>query len=475
MRDYKTVAQRVLQRRDAYVLAQKRKRRMIIKYAAVPACLFLVIGAGVRIWKQTDSGRHILKQNAVEMTEDATTATATSAENPGNSENSENLNSMDSALYETESQDRSDDPTPTQTWEILQATTEPIQTDAESEPGHEAISETRQTEHVITEVIKLESPVMQETKPEQNGVSPANSTDPTEKIPEPTVSIDENTATVSSDPATDPPESNHIPEPTETKQDDPPSVPDETEPKPMESDDWEPSTTAPPQVPNVVPSTTDSGNSYEPSTTATTAFTTSATTSAKKPTNYTITVEEFTPTREQLSNVTQEIVSLEFTENYNSFEQLFKNSQATVRCRVVSVAYTILQDAPYTVYTIEIIDPLCGSFIAGDKLSIVQYGGYLVPENPPVDEVKPPSAQEQTELIEQQIAGSEPPVVSQEYVLFLKPDDVFDGAYETLHENEGMFRYDPKTGKLIRSVVQDAAINSSSYRQLLKAGANFIN
>ncbi|MDE5753443.1 MAG: hypothetical protein K2H89_02695, partial [Oscillospiraceae bacterium] len=147
MRDYKTVAQRVLQRRDAYVLAKKRKRQIMIRYAAIPACLFLVIGASIRIWEQTNSGRHVLEQNAVEMT-DTTTA---------------NTDSTDSALYATESQDRSDDPTPIQTEEILQENTDPIQTEAlftdvEPEPGHEAVLETRQTDRVITEVIVLEAP-----------------------------------------------------------------------------------------------------------------------------------------------------------------------------------------------------------------------------------------------------------------------------------------------------------------------------
>ncbi|MDE6730132.1 MAG: hypothetical protein K2J71_05080 [Oscillospiraceae bacterium] len=56
-------------------------------------------------------------------------------------------------------------------------------------------------------------------------------------------------------------------------------------------------------------------------------------------------------------------------------------------------------------------------------------------------------------------------MVSQEYVLFLTPD-------------EGVFRYDPKTGELTRSVAQDAAvnssaINSSSYKQVLKVVAIF--
>ena len=458
MRDYKTVAQRVLQRRDAYVLAKKRKRQMIIKYAVIPACLFLVIGASIRIWEQTNSGRHVLEQNAVEMT-NATTA---------------NTDSTDSALYETESQDRSDDLTPIQTQEILQENTDPIQTealftDAEPEPGHEAVLETRQTEHVMTEVIVLEASVVQESEPEQNAISP------TEKIPESTIPMDENNTTETlpsvtgtSIQPTDPPESNDTPEPTETKQDAPPAPVDTDEPPAVVP---VPSTTVPPQVPDVVTSTTKHDNHYEPTVTTTIPV--------KKPTNYTITVEEFTPTREQLSNVTHETVSMNFSENYDSFQQLFENAKAAVHCKVLSVAYTIMQDTPYTVYHIEIIDSLCGSFIAGDKLSIVQYGGYLVPGNSSVDDpstdVKPPSDQEQTELIEQQIAGSDPPVVSQEYVLFLTPDEMFDGAYEALHENEGMFRYDPKTGELIRSVEQDAAINSSSYRQLLKEGENFIH
>ncbi|MDE5754579.1 MAG: hypothetical protein K2H89_08565, partial [Oscillospiraceae bacterium] len=306
------------------------------------------------------------------------------------------------------------------------------------------------------------------SEPEQNAMSP------TEKIPEPTIPTDDNVTTETlpsvtgpSIQPTDPPESNDTPEPTETKQDAPPA-PIETDPDaptivPV------PSTTVPPSVPDVVPSTTRPNNQYD--------VTTTATTPAKKPTNYTITVEEFTPTREQLSNVTHETVSMNFSENYDSFQQLFENAGSAVRCKVLSVAYTIMQNTPYTVYNVEIMESICGSFIAGDKLSIVQYGGYLVPGNSSVDDpsndVKPPSDQEQTELIEQQITGSETPVVSQEYVLFLNPDDVFDGAYETLHENEGMFRYDPKTGELIRSVEQDAAINSSSYKQVLKAATNF--
>ncbi|MDE7121139.1 MAG: hypothetical protein K2O42_03160 [Oscillospiraceae bacterium] len=491
MRDYKTVAQRVLQRRDAYVLAQKRKKQMMIKYAAVPACLFLVIGAGFRIWQQTETGRRILEQNAVEMTETVAVISTENAGNPGNTENtensekpgnSENVNSTDFVVYEP-------------------AMTEPIQTDAESEPGHEIISETMQTGRVITEteVIVSDAPGIQGTRLEQNGVSPtapANSTDSTdstnftETIPESTVPTDNNTATMPSDSSTDPPEFDP-PAPTETVPDEP-SVPDATEPtkpgesnhipiptepEPTETDNPPaepfPSTTAPPPPSDWVASTeTDSaGSSYEPPMTT-------VTTPAKIPTNYTITVEEFTPTREQLENVTHETISMNFAEHYDSFQQLFENAGAAVRCKVLSVTYTIMQNAPYTVYHIEIIDSIYGSFIAGDKLSIVQYGGYLVPEdssnNEPDHEPKPPSSSSQEELIEQQIAGSEMPVVSQEYVLFLTPDDVFDGAYEALHENEGMFWYDPETGELIRSVEQDAAINTSSYRQLLAAGANFI-
>lgn len=494
MRDYKTVAQRVLQRRDAYVLAKKRKRQMMIKYAAIPACLFLVIGAGIRIWKQTDSGRHILKQNKVEMTDTTTTIA-------GNIENTDSTDSsMDSVLYETESQSGADNPTPIQTGET---NTDPIPTDAavssaDAESEHNAVVETRQTERVITEVIVLEVPIIQETEPEQNVISP------TEEIPEPTSPGDNEPTTKPSIQPTEPPATipkpTDPPDPTYSEPEPPATVPTATVPKPTDPPD---PTYSEPEPPATVPTATvpdptnDSSDAPPPvmpftttlpdsdvlqSTTAVSSHEpTTTTVPVKKPTNYTITIEEFTPTREQLSNVTHETVSMNFSENYDSFQQLFENAGAAVRCKVLSVAYTIMQDMPYTVYNIEITESICGSFIKGDKLSIVQYGGYLLSENtppPPGDtpDNDPGSPGTQTsDLIEIQITGSETPVVSQEYVLFLTQDDVFDGAYEILHENEGMFRYDPKTGELIRSVEQDVAFNSNSYGDLLKAGEQFAN
>ncbi|MDE6729453.1 MAG: hypothetical protein K2J71_01595 [Oscillospiraceae bacterium] len=506
MRDYKTVAQRVLQRRDAYVLAQKRKKQMMIKYAAVPACLFLVVGAGFRIWKQTETGRHILEQNAVKTTETVAVISTESAGNLGNTENtenseksgnSENVNSTDFVVYEP-------------------AMTDPTQTDAESEPGHAMLSETRQTGRAETEVIVSDAPGIQETRPEQNGISPtapANSTDLTvstvftETIPESTIPKDDNTATAPPSPSTDPPESDYMPEPTETKQDDPSSVSNTTEPtkpyeqntpiptepeptKPSDSTAWDPSSTEPeptetdappscdPEPPpspdyedwttpsftetNPTNSTTEPlSPSVVPSTTETTATTTITTIMIKNPTDYTVTVETFTPTSEQLEHVTQETISLDFPEQYNSFWQLVRNSEAVVRCKILSIGYTIRQDEPYTVCQVEILESVKGKFIAGDKLSVVQYGGYLIQ----YDSGSP-------ELMELQIAYSEKPVIFQEYVLFLNPDSIFNGAYGTVHENEGVFRYDPKTDNLTRSVAQDVAINSCSYRKFLNLAAN---
>ena len=226
----------------------------------------------------------------------------------------------------------------------------------------------------------------------------------------------------------------------------------------------------------------------------------------QQPSDYRITVEAFEPTPEQLSQVVQQTVSSNFEMNYTSLEQLFQDTGATILCKVLSVINTIKNNEPYTVYTVEVTESVYGSFVAGDLLSIVQYGGYRLQENDGVDfepaplppcedspqetdnatcppsnsgdvsDNAPPAMAKPSEiLIEEQLAYSEMPNVSQEYVLFISPDSLFDGAYATLNQNEGVFKVDPETGELIRNAEQGEEINSVSYETVKEISQNFVN
>lgn len=401
MRDYKLVAQRVFQRRDEYLLAKKRKKRLIWKYTAIPVglCFLVAAGTGYRHFKGNSS-------DDLRTVEQETTDFSESDD-----------------MHETESQTISDSSVPVQTQERTEQT---FASTEENGASSATVSESYQS---ASETVTITATEPTETMTEQTIISEIKATSPS-VIQSPSEVIASDT----------------IPEPTV-------SITEQTEP------------------------TTDASASIQPN-------------------DYRITVEAFEPTPEQLSNVIQQTIPSNFENNYTTLEQLFQNAGATIACKVLSVVNTIKDDKPYTVYTVEVTDSIYGSFVAGDLLSIVQYGGYMLQEKnvdvvPPCTEPddtenneppsnKPPSSGTQWEpsevLVEEKLAYSETPVVSQEYVLFISPDNLFDGAYATLNQNEGVFKVNPETGELIRNAEQGEDINSSlSCDTVKQVGEAFVN
>ncbi|MDE6708674.1 MAG: hypothetical protein K2K06_11650 [Oscillospiraceae bacterium] len=415
MRDYKLVAQRVFQRRDEYLLAKKRKKRRII-YTAIPISLCVLFATGIAY-------RHGNSSGELQTVEQETT----------------NFSDFDKQEQATESQTifhpsvETEDTDNTKLDTDFITVTETNQLISESFSATEPTELTESTELTseplfLTETIATSSEILKEVITTETQLSfTTESTEPTE----PSMIIDN---------------------PPETQQ----------------------------------------------------------------PNDYRITVEAFEPTPEQLSQVVQQTVSSDFEMNYTSLEQLFQDTGATILCKVLSVVNTIRDNKPYTVYTVEVTESVYGSFVAGDLLSIVQYGGYILQENDSVDlappletspsscydpsdetnSMSPPfsdgeNSNEQTGdpspppvmdipskseiLIEEQLAYSETPNVSQEYVLFISPDSLFDGAYATLNQNEGVFKVDPETGELIRNAEQGEAINSVSYETVKETSQNFVN
>ena len=388
MRDYKFVAQRVLQRRDAYLLAKKRKRLLIWKYTVIPVslCFLIVTGTVYRHFKENSS-------NNLQIVEQETTE----------------FSQFDK--QETEGQNISDNSIQT---EYTEHDTNSVAMTESSQPISQSFSEPKPTtdQLLITETTATSSEIPKEVITTETESS--FTTEPTQPI-------------------------------TEDNQ---------------------------PEI--------------------------------QQPSDYRITVEAFEPTPEQLSQVVQQTVPSHFEMNYTTLEQLFQDTGATILCKVLSVVNTIRDNKPYTVYTVEVTESVYGSFVAGDLLSIVQYGGYVLQENgkaddpepilPPVCEESPPPndamgpssngtdgndtpamATPSEILIEEQLAYSETPNVSQEYVLFISPDSLFDGAYATLNQNEGVFKVNPETGELIRNAEQGKEINSVSYETVKEISQYFVD
>ena len=430
MRDYKLVSQRVLQRRDEYLLARKHRKK-IIYYTVIPVsfCVLLAISTVYQNFiKNSSDELQIIEQESQETTD---------------------FYNFDA--LETESQ------AITSNFKQSDEQQEFVMTNTESNfINSDSVSET-----------EFSLPV----------------TEPTELITDNASILETNATSVSmTEIATKVTNSNTMPNPT--------TITEQTE-----------------------------SNSIMPS-------------EMQQPSDYRITVDAFEPTPEQLSQVVQQTVPSNFEHNYTTLEQLFQDTGATILCKVLSVINTIRDNKPYTVYTVEVTESVYGSFVAGDLLSIVQYGGYVLqdlneggsnsieptetednisyetiptenvdladPELPPQDSNMCPDytnnsnlgglapaitePQETTEptqfteiLIKEQLAYSETPDISQEYVLFISEDNLFSGAYTTLNQNEGIFKVNPETGELIRNAEQGEEINSVSYETIKEISQNFVN
>ncbi|MDE5792880.1 MAG: hypothetical protein K2H66_05060 [Oscillospiraceae bacterium] len=411
MRDYKLVAQRVFQRRDAYLLAKKRKRRFII-YTAIPVslCFLIAVSTGYRHLKNNSS-------DDLRMVEQETA----------------DITNVSSNIQETVS----DNSVQTEQTEIIMTS---------SEKNNNNLTTITEINQPVSNSETIPTTELNKPKPEETKTN-MTSTSVTEFSTEATEII------------TTAPEAEFTTEQTESHE----------------------IATQPPEL--------------------------------QQPSDYRITVESFEPTPEQLSQVVQQTLPSHFENNYTTLEQLFQDTGATILCKVLSVVNTIRDNKPYTVYTVEVTESVYGSFVAGDLLSIVQYGGYVLQENdsidsydpedsippPPYDGLDPPnnamrppspdgelsgeldkpqspSAATSSEiLIEEQLAYSETPNISQEYVLFISPDSLFDGAYATLNQNEGVFKVNPETGELIRNAEQGEEINSVSYETVKEISQYFVD
>lgn len=186
--------------------------------------------------------------------------------------------------------------------------------------------------------------------------------------------------------------------------------------------------------------------------------------------DYTISVKETNFTLEQINTAQKVDLNPSFSTSCASTSELCENAEASVECTVLSVSNTIKDGYPYTKYDVEINDVLYGDFNIGDKISVIQIGGYMTIQ----DEINAYNNEDkfqnisldarESTLIEKNIADNDYPLAGDRYVLFISKDNLFEGAYYPVNEYEGVFKYDVNSQKWNRNMPEEQSNDLTSVK-----------
>jgi hypothetical protein len=175
--------------------------------------------------------------------------------------------------------------------------------------------------------------------------------------------------------------------------------------------------------------------------------------------DYTISVDESEFSSEQLMSAQEVNLNLSFSTSCVTLSELCENAEISVECTVLSVSNTIKEGYPYTKYDVQVDDVLYGDLNVGDKISVVQIGGYMTLQ----DEIdaydnsvkfQDISQDERSSILIEKRIGDYPDV-GEKYILFLSADNLFEGAYYPVNEYEGVFKYDDSSEKFNRNMPED--------------------
>lgn len=174
--------------------------------------------------------------------------------------------------------------------------------------------------------------------------------------------------------------------------------------------------------------------------------------------DYTISVCETNFTTDQLNNSIKVDLNPSFMTSCVTMSELCNAAEYAIDCTVLSVANTLKDGYPYTKYDVEINDVIYGDLQVGNKISIVQIGGYMTIQ----DEINAYNNSikfqdisanlRSSTIIEKRVSSNDTPLVGDRYVLFISRDNLFDGAYYPVNEYEGVFKYNETYQTLERSM-----------------------
>lgn len=95
-----------------------------------------------------------------------------------------------------------------------------------------------------------------------------------------------------------------------------------------------------------------------------------------EPQDYTVDIEEYYFSEEEKNNAQKVVWAENFSSSFRDLKDLCTN-EASIECKILTVANTINDGIPYTKYDVEVTDVLFGDLKVGDKVTVMQMGGYM--------------------------------------------------------------------------------------------------
>lgn len=179
------------------------------------------------------------------------------------------------------------------------------------------------------------------------------------------------------------------------------------------------------------------------------------------PNDYTVDIEEYNFTEEEKSKAQKVGYAASFSTSFKELKNLCTN-EASIECKVLKVANTLKDGIPYTKYDVEVTDVLFGNLNVGDKVTVMQMGGYMTLQ----DEVEAfnnatkfkdvPEESWKDIIIEKQGERMECPSIGERYILFMSKDTaVFKDIYFPVNFYEGIYKYNSETGRYVRNMPEE--------------------
>jgi len=152
-------------------------------------------------------------------------------------------------------------------------------------------------------------------------------------------------------------------------------------------------------------------------------------------------------TQSQLNNTILVAADCSFAYGVPSLDALTTHCESAINCTVDDIRYTVLEGTPYTVYDVVINDVYIGDLNIGDRISLVQYGGYMTVQ----DEIdyykddvrfsKMTDEEKSTTLIEKRSTTAADLSIGDNFVTFIAKESLIENAYYTLNEGESVFLF----------------------------------
>lgn len=180
-----------------------------------------------------------------------------------------------------------------------------------------------------------------------------------------------------------------------------------------------------------------------------------------EPQDYTVDIEEYNFSEEEKNNAQKVVWAENFSSSFRDLKDLCTN-EASIECKILTVANTINDGMPYTKYDVEVTDVLFGDLKVGDKVTVMQMGGYMTMQDEidafdnAVKFTENPEKSWKDIIIEKKGENMEFPNVGEKYILFISKDTaVYKGIYFPVNSYEGIFKYDPEPNLYVRNMPEE--------------------